>query len=215
MQRGYIKMWRKILDWEWYDHLPTRVLFLHLLLKVNHFPSDFKGQTINSGQVVVNIDNLSSQTGLTIKQVRTAIKNLKVTGELGTQRANVTSHKGANQPYVYTLLNYSTWQDDMTTKGKREGTRKSDERANEGHSLKNLEEIKNSIIGKSCPQPVDNSQANGPGVVKTPPVRQYKLVGGEIGENEKIRLISNHFAKLGRFGWTKDEEREAWDQLKK
>lgn len=32
---GYIKIHRKMLDWEWYDDIPTKTLFLHLLLTAN------------------------------------------------------------------------------------------------------------------------------------------------------------------------------------
>ena len=33
---GFIKLFRQILDWEWYDDLPTCRLFIHLLLKANY-----------------------------------------------------------------------------------------------------------------------------------------------------------------------------------
>lgn len=32
---GYITIHRKIVDWEWYKDIPTRVLFEHLLLTAN------------------------------------------------------------------------------------------------------------------------------------------------------------------------------------
>ena len=33
MNDGYIKLHRKIVDWEWYDDLPVFRLFIHLPLK--------------------------------------------------------------------------------------------------------------------------------------------------------------------------------------
>lgn len=32
---GFIKISRKILDWEWYTDINTKTLFLHCLLKAN------------------------------------------------------------------------------------------------------------------------------------------------------------------------------------
>lgn len=35
MIEGYIKIYRQLLEWEWYDDIPTKVLFIHCLLKAN------------------------------------------------------------------------------------------------------------------------------------------------------------------------------------
>ena len=35
-QGGFIKLYRSMLQWEWYDDVNVKVLFLHLLLKANY-----------------------------------------------------------------------------------------------------------------------------------------------------------------------------------
>ena len=37
LKNGYIKLYRSLLDWEWYDDTVTKCLFLHLLLTVNAY----------------------------------------------------------------------------------------------------------------------------------------------------------------------------------
>lgn len=85
---GYVKLWRSIEDWEWYHDLPVRVLFQHLLLKVNWEPKRWQGMTVEPGQLVTSLESLSAGSGLSVKQVRTALEKLKSTGEVGDQTAN-------------------------------------------------------------------------------------------------------------------------------
>lgn len=82
---GWIKLHRQILDWEWYQNLNVRVLFLHLLIKANHAEKKWCGKTIKAGQLITSIEHLSAETGLTQRQVRTAIEKLKNTGEIDKQ----------------------------------------------------------------------------------------------------------------------------------
>ena len=35
MNEGFIKIYRQLLEWEWYTDTNTKVLFLHCLLKAN------------------------------------------------------------------------------------------------------------------------------------------------------------------------------------
>lgn len=51
---GYIKIWRSLLDWEWYDDANTLRVFLHLLLTANHEDGEWHGMIIRRGQVVTS-----------------------------------------------------------------------------------------------------------------------------------------------------------------
>ena len=48
LKNGYIKLYRSLLDWEWYDDTVTKCLFLHLLLTVNAYDEDWKGIVIKT-----------------------------------------------------------------------------------------------------------------------------------------------------------------------
>lgn len=81
-QDGFIKLHRRIVDWEWYTDLPTFCLFIHLLLKANYVDRDWRGQVIKRGSFVTSYASLSAETALTVEQVRRALKNLQKTGEV-------------------------------------------------------------------------------------------------------------------------------------
>lgn len=98
----YIKLNRKIVEWEWYSDINTSRLFIHMLLKANWKEAKFHGTTVPRGSFVSSIGKLSDETCLTIREVRTAISHLKMTGE-------VTS-KTTNKYTVFTVNNYDQYQ---------------------------------------------------------------------------------------------------------
>lgn len=99
---GWIKLHRKILDWEWYNDINVKVLFLHLLLTANYEDKKWQGITIKRGQKVTSIGHLAEETGLTIRQVRTALQKLEKT-------KNLTS-KTTNKFTLVTIENYGFYQ---------------------------------------------------------------------------------------------------------
>lgn len=78
----YVKLFRKMLRWEWYTDISTKVLFIHCLLKANWRDTKWRGMDIKRGQFVTSLSSLSKETGLSVQQVRTALEHLQVTGEL-------------------------------------------------------------------------------------------------------------------------------------
>lgn len=82
---NYIKLNRKILEWGWYTDTNTFKLFLHLLLSANYKDGEFLGIQIKRGQALKSISKLSAETGLTSRNIRTAVDHLKSTGEITCQ----------------------------------------------------------------------------------------------------------------------------------
>ena len=85
---GYIRIYRKMTEWEWYKDYKTLVIFLHLLLLVNWKPGRFMGREVPAGACVTSIRHLAESTGLSVKSVRTALEHLKKTDEIGIETAN-------------------------------------------------------------------------------------------------------------------------------
>lgn len=100
---GYIKIDRKITEWEWYKNLNTKVVFFHCLLKANWKDGKFEGKIIKRGSFVTSIKKLSLELCLTEDEVRTAVKHLISTGEITKQTTNKYS--------VITVSNYELYQD--------------------------------------------------------------------------------------------------------
>ena len=110
---SYIKIDRKILDWEWYSDINTCRLFIHMLLKANWKDGRFEGKVIQRGSFVSSYTILENETKLTNREIRTEITHLKKTGELTVKTTNRYS--------IFTINNYNQYQV-ADSKNDRQGT---------------------------------------------------------------------------------------------
>ena len=111
MSNGWISLHRQFLEWEWYDDINTKCLFIHLLLIANHKDAKWRGKTIKRGQRFLSIKNISNDLNLSQKQIRTSLGKLKKTGEIGTQ--------GESNGTLVTIINYDTYQNMIFSEGKQ------------------------------------------------------------------------------------------------
>lgn len=144
---GYIVLHRKILEWQWYGDLPTRMLFEHLLLTANWKSSKWQNITIDRGQKLCSLDSLSRETHLSVQQIRTAIKHLKATGEITSENVRLNR----SQVTLFSVVNYEKYQtenlpltDDPTSD--QQVTNKSP--TSDQHDMNNINNIKNLNKGK-------------------------------------------------------------------
>lgn len=105
---GFIIINRKMLEWEWYQDTNTKTLFFHCLLKANWKDGKFQGLVIPRGSFVTSLTKLSEELStdkqvFTIRNVRTAIKHLEMTGEI--------TNKSYSKFRVITINNYDKYQD--------------------------------------------------------------------------------------------------------
>ena len=99
---GFIKLYRKMLEWGWYDDGPTKDVFIHLLLIASYEDKFYRGIPLERGQVVTTVKEMSVKLGLTTQQIRTALGKLISTNEV---TKNATS-----KFTVYTINNYADYQ---------------------------------------------------------------------------------------------------------
>lgn len=99
---GFIKLYRKMLEWGWYDDGPTKDVFIHLLLIASYEDKAYRGIALERGQVVATVSEISKQTGLSRQQIRTAISKLISTSEVTTSKEGKYT--------VFTVKNYSDYQ---------------------------------------------------------------------------------------------------------
>ena len=85
---GFIKIYRKMTEWEWYTDYKTFVVFLHLLMMANWKPGRFKGHEIPAGACVTSLGHLAKDTGLSVRSVRTALEHLQSTHEIDKRVTN-------------------------------------------------------------------------------------------------------------------------------
>lgn len=99
---GYIKLYRKFADWEWYQDANVVRVFLHLLLTANYEDKRWQGKSVGKGQVIVGRKRLAEALNLTERNIRTALEKLESTGEI---KREVTS-----KYTLITICNYVSYQ---------------------------------------------------------------------------------------------------------
>lgn len=79
---GWIKLHRSLRKWEWYGSPKHLSVFLDLLLEANHKPKRYRGKVIEAGQLTTSYQAIATRTGLSIRNVRTVLRDLKMTHEI-------------------------------------------------------------------------------------------------------------------------------------
>lgn len=103
MGRGWIKLYRDMLDWEWYEDVSTTRVFIHLLLTANHKDKKWKGEVIKRGSRVISIRRFAEEVNLSPMTVQRCLKKLEKTGEIRkVSRSRYT---------IITVVKYDTYQD--------------------------------------------------------------------------------------------------------
>lgn len=88
MENGWIKIYRKMLSWEWFNDSKTLHVFIYLLLEANHSDKKWRGIDVKRGQIITGRLSISKATGISQQSVRTAISNLISTNEITSKPTN-------------------------------------------------------------------------------------------------------------------------------
>ena len=118
----YIMVDRNLRMWRWFKTPNTLQVWLWLLMSANIEDHDFQNETIHRGELATSRQAIMNATGLTEQQVRTALKHLKLTGEITVQqRANYQ---------VISIVSYDIYQSQLT--GKTTGNQPANNRLSTG-----------------------------------------------------------------------------------
>ena len=82
LENGFIKLSRRVMLAWWYKELATSKLFIHMLMSANYADRMWNDILVLRGSLVSSIRSLSSETGLSERQVRTALIHLEDKGEI-------------------------------------------------------------------------------------------------------------------------------------
>jgi len=99
---GFIKLHRKLLEWEWYDDDFMVKFLIHCLLKANHAPNKWRGISIKKGSFISSREKLAKQLNTTTQKIRTAEKRMIDCNEL--LRTSTNKHT------LYTLVKWEDFQ---------------------------------------------------------------------------------------------------------
>lgn len=101
---GFIKIDRKITEWEWYGDVNTKSVFIHCLVRANWKDGRFLGVAIPRGSFATSVKNLAEEVGISVRQTRTALDKLKMTNSLSIKRHSKFS--------IITVVSYDKYQTD-------------------------------------------------------------------------------------------------------
>lgn len=108
---GFIKLHRKLIEWEWYSDINVTRVFIHCLLEANHKDNKWRGQVIKRGSFITSYEKLAIATTLTVQQVRTALNKLKSTSEI--------TYKSTSYNSIITINNWDKYQLDNKQNNKQ------------------------------------------------------------------------------------------------
>lgn len=79
---SYIKLFRKVRDWEHYQDSKTFHLYVHFILSAVRKPTKYCGVSLKPGQYLTTYDDLQEDTGLCRKYLSASIQKLCESGEI-------------------------------------------------------------------------------------------------------------------------------------
>lgn len=131
---GWVKLHRKMLEWEWYDDHNTFRLFMTLLMMANHADKKWRGNLIMRGSLLTSLDSLSVTTGLSVQQIRTSLGKLIATGEI--------TNKSTSKNRIITISKWDSYQND-NNQDNREVTNEQQAGNKQVTTNKNVKNVKN------------------------------------------------------------------------
>lgn len=106
MRSGWVKTYRQLIEWEWYQDSQMVHLLIHLIVQANHTDLQWRGITIKRGQLLTSRRKLSIETGISEQSIRTCLDRLQSTNEV-----TITS---TNRNSIITVTKYDDYQSNET-----------------------------------------------------------------------------------------------------
>lgn len=132
---SWIKIFRELLQWEWFQKAEMVQLFIYLLLKANCVDKQWQGITIKRGQLATSNATIRQDLRLSEQQIRTCIKRLISTGEI--------TYKSTNRYVVITICNYDKYQEVGGTTNEQTNNQSTGEQRAINEQSTTTKEIKN------------------------------------------------------------------------
>ena len=66
MERGWIKIHRKMTEWEWFSDHTTFAIFMTLLMTVNYEDKKWRGFDVKRGERIIGLSRFAEEMGSNI-----------------------------------------------------------------------------------------------------------------------------------------------------
>ena len=209
MSIGFIKLHRKLVEWEWYSDVSVCRVFIHLLITANFEDKNWRGLNIKRGQQVSSYDNLAKATNLSKQQIRTALTKLKSTHEL---TITSTSHYT-----IFTLTNYTLYQDRKndsntpSTHGATNEQQTSNIPSTTTKEIKEIKEDKNLLFSQFEKIYRLYNQGKNLKIIPFDKLKtRFQLCLKEVTFEELEDSVNDYLAYLATSTWRKKKAFDAW-----
>ena len=135
---GWIKLHRKITEWEWYTDQNTLAVFIHLLIMANVDDKRYRGYDVKRGDCIIGRHKLATDLNISEQNGRTAIKHLILTNEI--------TIKATNKFSIITVVKWEFWQIEEGGATTKSTNKKSNERPTTDQQPTTSKEYKNRRI---------------------------------------------------------------------
>lgn len=172
--KGWIKLHRSILDWEWWKDEKTLRVFIYLLLNATTKPIKYCGIDLEPGEFISGDRKIANELGISYQNARTAIKHLKSTHEITTRTTNKYT--------IYKVENWSKFQGDNAQDNIRltSNQRTTNEQLTHKQESKESKECKEGYVKQEDLQK-NGLQIDGVCYVKKPTMEEFKKFTMERG----------------------------------
>lgn len=120
--QGWLKLHRKIQEWQWFDDPIVLKFFIYCITSANHKDTQWLNYDVDKGSFIRSVSSMEKDLKYSTKQVRTCMRKLQKSGEI--------SVIGTNKFTIIEVCNFGSYQDEEDSKG----TTGANKRANEGQS---------------------------------------------------------------------------------
>lgn len=132
---SYIKLDRKISEWEWFNDGNMLKVWIYLLTHAQFKDSRFQGHEVKRGEVITGRKILAQRLNMSEKQVRTCLEKLKKTEEVAIKTTNKYS--------VITILKWAEYQCGDDDNGQQQVQQKASNGPTEGQQRATYKKDKN------------------------------------------------------------------------
>lgn len=137
---SFIKLHRKVTEWEWFTKGDTFKVFFYLVTKANWKRTTWRGVILERGQLPCGLKAIAAGTGVSIQAIRTILKRLESTSEL--------TRKSTPNFSVITICNYDKYQGFQ--EDDQQPNQHTDQHTDQQH-LKKVKKVKNKDMLSEAP----------------------------------------------------------------
>ena len=139
---GWIKLHRSYTKSSIFKDIKANQLFIYCLLRANHQKNFYQGTPIEAGSFTTSLDIISSETSLSVQEVRTQLRNLKNCGAI--------IKRATNRYTMITLVNWEPYQTPL-----QKSTNKQQTNNNQTTTNKNDNNGNNSLLERDFYNVID------------------------------------------------------------